>query len=275
VETRRFKPIRRYRVSEDVSEQLKEAILLGQFKTGDKLPSERDLAEEFEASRVAIREALRTLENSGFIAIRQGPAGGAFVTDLTFEHLADTYLDLFLANKISIPELYQLRLLVEPEVARAAAQNTSPKYAARLQAALDAEELPLLNLLDDIDRKMALHFILAEMCGNRFFEGLVRSMMRLTRRVVEAVSPDPRDMHPGGWHGPVVEAVLRKDAEAAFVAMRHHTMQFGERLMKMERSFREKHSLPALENQPGPQGIRGQAVSPKKRKRSRGLPSER
>ena len=192
MESPRFKPIRQSRISEEVAEQLKQSILLGQFKTGEKLPSERKLAEEFEVSRVAVREALRALGNSGFVSTRQGSAGGAFVTELTFEQLTNTYLDLFLANKISVPELYEVRLLVEPEVARSAAQNVSPRYADRLGAALDAEELPFVTLLDDVDRKTAVHFILAEMCGNRFFEGLVRSMMRLTKQVVEAISPDTR-----------------------------------------------------------------------------------
>ena len=241
----RFKPIKQSRVSEEVAEQLKQSILLGQFKTGEKLPAERKLAEEFEVSRVAVREALRALGNSGFVSTRQGSAGGAFVTDLTFEQLTNTYLDLFLANKISLPDLYEVRLLVEPEMARCAAQNVSSKYTGRLQAALDAEELPLATLMDDIDRKTAVHFILAEMCGNRFFEGLVRSMMRLTKQVVEAVSPDPRQMHPSGWHMPVVGAVLAGDGEAAFAAMRRHAVEFGERLIKMEKAFRQKNSPPA------------------------------
>ncbi len=240
----RFKPIKQSRLSEEVAGQLKQSILLGQFKTGEKLPSERKLAEEFEVSRVAIREALRALGNSGFVSTRQGSAGGAFVTELTFEQLANTYLDLFLANKISVPDIHEVRLLVEPEVARSAAQNVSSKYAGRLQAALDAEELPFVTLTDDVDRKSAVHFILAEMCGNRFFEGLVRSMMRLTKQVVEAVIPDTRHMHPSGLHGRVVEAVLAGDGEAAFAAMRRHAIEFGDLLIKMEHAFREKNAPP-------------------------------
>jgi DNA-binding FadR family transcriptional regulator len=117
----RFKPIRQFRVSEVITEQLKQSILLGEFKAGHKLPSERDLAEQFQVSRVAIREALRKLENSGFIVTRQGVTRGAYVTDLTFEYLANAFLDLFLADKISIPELHHVRLLIGPEIARLAA----------------------------------------------------------------------------------------------------------------------------------------------------------
>ena len=138
----RFKPIRPVRISAEVADQLKQSILLGQFKAGQRLPSERDLAEEFKVSRVAIREALRSLENSGFINTRQGATGGAFVTDLTFDHLARSFLDLFLAEKISLPEFYKVRLLIEPEMARLAAARITPEYRQRLREALEAEERP-------------------------------------------------------------------------------------------------------------------------------------
>ena len=235
-----FRPIRQLRVSEEIISQLKQSILLGHFKPGDKLPAERDLADEFRVSRVAIREALRTLENAGFLATRQGATGGAYVTDLNFENLAKTFLDLFMANKISIPEMHQLRLLVEPEVVRLAASNITPEYAQELQEALDIEELPISSLSVDVDRKQRIHFILAEMCGNRFFEALVRSVLGLTKRVVEAVGPDPHTMHPAGMHRPIVEAVLAGDGKAAAIEMGKHTVEFGKTLIKMEKIYREK-----------------------------------
>lgn len=240
-----FKPIRQFRISGEVAEQLKQSILVGHFKAGDRLPSERDLAEQFQVSRVAIREALRALENSGFITTRQGVTGGAFVTDLTFEHLVNAFLDLFMADKISIPELYQVRLLVEPEVARLAAQRVTAEYAERLKARLKEEEEPTTSLAEDLDKKTAVHFILAEMCGNRFLEGLVRSVMGLTRRTIEAAHPDqPPYLHPAGMHRPVIEAVLAKDPDGAAEAMRKHALDFGRRLVKMERSYRKKKAAP-------------------------------
>ena len=87
-----FRPVRQLRVFEEIVAQLKQSILNGRFKPGDKLPTERELVEQFQASRVAIREALRTLENSGFIVTRQGANGGAYVTDLTFEFLANAFV---------------------------------------------------------------------------------------------------------------------------------------------------------------------------------------
>ncbi|MBI5251021.1 MAG: FadR family transcriptional regulator [Desulfomonile tiedjei] len=238
-----FKPVRQTRVSDEVTEQIKQSILLGDFKAGDKLPSEHELMDQFQVSRVAVREALRALENSGFLMTRQGAAGGAYVTELTFEILASAFLDLFLADKISMPELCHVRLIIEPEVARLAAMNVTPEYAQRLREAMEDEETPPTTLHKDIEIKTAVHFILVEMCGNRFFEALLKSLMRVTRRVVEAVHLNTLYLHPAGMHRPIVEAVIAGKPRDAEEAMRRHAMEFGGILIEMEKAFREKSRL--------------------------------
>ena len=237
-----FTPVKPFRVSDEVTEQLKQSILLGHFKPGDKLPSERELAEEFQVSRVAVREAIRSLENSGFIVIRQGITGGAFVTDLSFQQLTNSFLDLFLAEKISIPELYQVRRLIEPEVARLAASRVTPEYERRLKEALNAERTPGTTVSEEVDRKTTVHYILAEMCGNRFLEALVSSVMRLTKRVVEAVEPDTQKLHPAGLHDAAVKAVLAGDPDKAAREMEKHAIAFGKNLMEMEDEYHRKKS---------------------------------
>jgi GntR family transcriptional repressor for pyruvate dehydrogenase complex len=242
-----FTPVRQLRVFEEIVAQLKQSILIGHFKPGDKLPAERELVEQFQVSRVAIREALRTLENSGFILTRQGASGGAYVTDLSFEFLANAFVDLFLAGKISIPELHRVRLIMEPEIAKLAALAISPEYAQQLKEALEAEETPAASLSEDIKIKTAVHYILAEMCGNRFFEAIVRSSMKLTHTLIQMVNPDPPyAMHPAGMHRPIIEAVLKGDPEAASIAMHKHTLEFGETLIRMEKAYREKKSTLSL-----------------------------
>jgi len=239
----KFNPIKQSRLSEGVINQIKHSILLGHFKAGERLPSERELAEEFRVSRMAIREALRALEISGFIETRQGINGGAFVTDLTFEHLGNAFLDLFLADKVSIPEMLRVRLLIEPEVARLATLNINTLFKQRLKEALEIEELPPESLLKDVEMKQNFHFILAEMSGNRFLEAIVRSLLKLTKNLVLAVDAGPRFIHPAGMHRTVVEAVLSGNPDEAYEAMKRHTLEFGEKLIEMEKTYREKKSL--------------------------------
>ncbi len=243
---RKFTPVKQARVSDMVTEQLKGSILMGEVRAGDRLPAERELAEQFQVSRVAVREALRVLEKSGFIVTRQGVTGGAFVTDLGFGQLVTSFLDLFLAEKISIPELHHVRRLIEPEVARLAATRITAEYAACLTEALDAEELPVASVSEEVERKTTVHFILAELCGNRLLEALVRSVVGLSKKIVETINIDPQSLHPAGMHRPVVEAVLTGDSEAAAAAMEKHAREFGENLIRLEKTYRERKSSQAL-----------------------------
>jgi DNA-binding FadR family transcriptional regulator len=236
-----FKPIKQARVSEEVFLQLKEAILANDFKAGDKMPTEAALAEQFQVSRLAIKEALRALENAGFVEIRQGSAGGAYVTDLTFETLASASLDLFLANKISIPELSQVRILIEPEVARLATLKADPENLQRLKDAFEAEHPPGASLTEDIASATTVHYILAEMCGNRFLEALVNSLINMSALILEEIKPNPpSSIHPPGSHKFVVEAVLDRNPEAAAEAMRNHAIGFYENLVKLENEYRKQ-----------------------------------
>jgi DNA-binding FadR family transcriptional regulator len=226
-----------------VAEQLKQSILLGHFEPGDRLPSERELSSEFQVSRVAVREALRALENSGFIITRQGNTGGAFITDLTFQHLANAFIDLLLADKISIPELHYVRRLIEPDVARLAAMRITPEYAERLREAVKAEELPVSSIAEEVDGKTVVHFLLAEMCGNRFLEALVRSVLGLSKKIVETIEEEPQSLHPAGMHHPIIEAVIAGDPGKAAKAMEKHTIEFGKNLMRMEKTFLKKKKI--------------------------------
>ncbi len=251
----KFKPIRPTRVSEEVTEQLKQSILAGDFIAGDKLPSERELMEEFQVSRVAVREALRYLEKSGFIETRQGANGGAFVIELSFENLASSFLDLFLADKISIPELCHVRYLIEPEVARLAAKAITEDYKEKLLKVLELEELPTTSLADDIEIKTMAHAVIAELCGNRFLEALVKSLMRVTRKVIEEVNPNTLSMHTSGMHRPIDKAIINRNPDKAAEAMRIHAVEFGETMIQMEKAYRKELGLCDRSGEPAPQTL--------------------
>lgn len=236
-----FTPIKQARVSERVLEQLKEAILLGKFKSGEKLPSERELISEFQVSRGVIREALRALEITGFIVTRQGPSGGSFVTDLSFNNLSNAFLDLFMSNKLSLPELVHFRLYIELEVARLATLNATDEDKKRLLDAQDWEFKPFQNHSERIDRMQKVHLILAEACGNHFFEAISKSLIRMVKEIVEAVEPNHEKLHQPGEHKDIIDAVIKGDTKAAVAAMKSHAAKFRTNLVNMEKTYR-KHT---------------------------------
>jgi len=235
-----FKPIKASRVFEDVLVQLKEAILLGAYRSGDKLPSERELTMQFQVSRGVIREAIRALELSGFVAMRQGPAGGAFVTDLSFNQVGNAFLDLFLANKVSMAEVAQVRSHVEPKVAQLAALHITPQFQRQLEAAEKEEFVTPKTHAERIVRLTEVHHVLAQICGNHFFEAIVRSMLKLTGEVVLAVEPDHEALHNPGEHRAIIDAVIQGDGDRASREMEQHLKRLSDSLIEMEKVYRKR-----------------------------------
>jgi len=124
----------------DVVEQIQEAILQGTLKPGDKLPPERKLKEMFGASRGTLREALRILEQKGFVTIRTGVAGGAVVNALTTDQITES-LDLLIRyQKVSLRDLAEFRVGVEGMVAGLAVERAKREEIQYLKLLLTGVE---------------------------------------------------------------------------------------------------------------------------------------
>ncbi|MCH1930824.1 FadR family transcriptional regulator [Shewanella sp. A25] len=234
-----FKPVKQARISSEVGQQLKNAILTGQYKAGEKLPSERELIESFMVSRTVIREAIKTLEAGGLVEIRQGATGGAFVKHLTFEHLSGACHDLFMMGKLSIPEVVQVRILLEPQIARLAARNCTPKQAIALVEA-NRREGDTLDYREGVLLRSQVHYLLAEMSGNRFLEAITKSLLILLHEELQKFEPPMEDMHPLGHHDALIEAVLDQDEDRAESEMRAHLQDFSQRLTNVTFNYLEK-----------------------------------
>ena len=238
-----FQPVKTLRISENIATQLKNAILKGEFQPGEKLPSERELTETFQASRVVVREALRALELAGFVNVRQGPLGGAYVQRLGYERLTEYYTDLFLSGELSVRELVQARVHLQPEIVRLAAGNLTPESAARLGEALAREQVPSRKHADWVRRNMATDYVLMEMCGNRLFQAMLDPLLRLTQEIVLVVKPRRTVIHDPREHEAIVEAVLSRDGRRAARAMREHIENVGRSLIGLEEAYRRRRGL--------------------------------
>jgi DNA-binding FadR family transcriptional regulator len=238
-----FKPVKQNRIAVAIVNQLKAAILSGRFKPGERMPTERELTEQFQVSRVVVREAIRELEIKGFVKILQGPSGGAYVTDLSFDQLNNAFLDLFHSNKLSVAELIQTRILVECEIARLASAQARPESVAPLQEALDAEGSGGLPHSGLIATRLMVHHHLAEMSGNRVLQAIATSLFRLTGEVILEVKPVQEIIHRQEEHAEIVRAVLGRDPNAAAAAMKRHLESMGEKLVKLEGVYRKRKGL--------------------------------
>src|SRR4030042_1670827 len=105
-----FLSVRPNRVSHQVAEQIKNLILGGKLKPGDKLPSERELSKVIGVGRLSLREGLRILEASGIVKTRYGVHSGNYVTKIGVEHLTEKFSDMLKLSDVSIDTLTEARL---------------------------------------------------------------------------------------------------------------------------------------------------------------------
>ncbi|KIX11743.1 FadR/GntR family transcriptional regulator [Dethiosulfatarculus sandiegensis] len=244
IQVREFKPIKTTRISDEVLAQIKDAILTGRFKPGEKLPSERELIESFNVSRAVIREAVRSLELTGFVTVRQGPTGGAFVNDLNLDRVSSAYLDLFNAGKFSMEELTQVRLHLEPEIVRLATANITPAKLADLETVYKKEHNPTKHHSAWVRQNLEIHHALAAICGNRFYEALINPVLTLTEELICVVKPSQMVIHSHPEHAKVIRLVGLGQADKAAKAMAEHVKNTTSALGDLERDYRMRMGLP-------------------------------
>ena len=228
-----FKPIDKSYAAEDVFNQLKQAILSGDLKKEDKLPSERELSKLFNVSRNVVREAIRGLQASVFIDIKCGPFGGAFVRENSGNLLESGISALYISNKLTISEVGKVRQFIEPQIARLATLNVNDDYRRRLEIALEQENQPVASIDDYMQKLTAVHLILAQMCDNEIFKTMLSALISLTHQIIKDLPPaQVYSLHRAGEHDHIVASVVLGDPEGAEKSMKRHGNCFGEAFIK-------------------------------------------
>lgn len=223
-----FSPVQAERVSQLIEGQLKEAIIKHHYRAGDKLPSERELADMFSASRSSIREAIRSLERSGFVVVKKGVQGGAFVIQKgNSKPMVDYLRDVMRLRQVSLEEILQARVIIEPEVAAAAAQKATPKDIELLEeitrdqlGGFDSE-----NPVMQFDRNPRFHRIIAEITGNQVYIIIMQILMEIHAFRMNQFKLDEKTMHTiTHQHDDIIGALKKKDKELAFAEMKKHVL---------------------------------------------------
>ena len=228
-----FKTIKKARLSDEIVRQIKESIFAGKLQAGDRLPAERELAEQFETSRASVREALRTLEQEGMIHVRKGVTGGVFIADLDHRPVTNSFQTLLYLKKISIKDIAEVRLIFEPEAARLAAERVTEEDIRELEEviqlmseAVEEEELP--NSFD-----LKFHQIIARAAGNPILAMLAESMLGVASKAITELHPSVDTLrHVLASHRKVFEAIRKRNSKLAYRTMRQHIVDVQSRLAK-------------------------------------------
>src|SRR5208337_2971513 len=158
-----FEAIRKNKVYEEVARQI-ERLILQKLQPGDKLPSERELAEMLQVSRSSIRDAIRSLELTGLVEPRQG--AGTIVRELSAESLVNPFANALKRRQELVSELLDFRKMLEPPLAARAATHASPDEISEMEEILHRQEATISHGEVAIAEDAEFHYSIALASGN-------------------------------------------------------------------------------------------------------------
>lgn len=207
-----FKNVQQRKLGDQVIQQLQEKISMGEFNPGDKIPTEPELMSMLGVGRSTIREAVRVLMKAGLLEVRQGD--GTYVLDRTtnlepLEHRL---------RRATILEVYEVRRILELEIAKLAAQRRTEDDLAHMRESLNRRREA--RRIDDnrayVDSDLAFHLAIAAASKNGVLSDLYLSFSNVLRDALEKLVSD-RQLYQNQItiHEQLLDAIERKDEQEA------------------------------------------------------------
>ena len=173
-------------ISKQIAEQLREAIVSGQFKIGERLPTEDELAQRYGVSRPSVREALKRLAAQNLVRAKRGPTGGNFVVKPSYEELAESLSGaatlLVGMGALGIDEIIEARRALQGTCLDLATENVTADHLRNIQQALERQQNPEITDEAFCQADVAFHRALVDAADN----GMLRFVMYT---VIEALIP--------------------------------------------------------------------------------------
>ena len=222
-----FKPVRKTRVYEEIVLKIKDMLENGRLKSGDQLPGERELSEVFQVSRSSVREALRTLETQGFLESRQGE--GTYIASKPVESLVNPLASVIFTEKDSQMELFEMRRMIEPQIAYLAAERATQEEIAMMEQALVLQEEAIARGETGTDVDKSFHYIMAKATRNKVLLRLTDSMRDLLAESRDRyLQVEGRPVKSISRHRQVLDAIKARDGELAAQVMLEHMQDIEE-----------------------------------------------
>jgi GntR family transcriptional repressor for pyruvate dehydrogenase complex len=225
--SRLIEPIKKTRIAEDIGDRIRLLILEGTFPSGQPLPSERSLAQQFGVSRGSIRDALRMLETIGLLDTRHGQ--GTFAQELDVGRLVAPLASVVTYRHDLQAELMDVRRILEPAVARVAAARLTDDDLAALERILETQRRKRKTGQSAILEDTAFHAVLARATRNRVLVSIMETLNGLlveSRKLTLQQKGRPERSIKG--HEAVIAALRRGDGDQAARAMLRHIDQIAD-----------------------------------------------
>jgi GntR family transcriptional regulator, transcriptional repressor for pyruvate dehydrogenase complex len=211
------------RISGAIVEQIRALIRSAELRPGDRLPSERRLAERMGVSRVTVRDALRVLEAGGLIEIRVGARGGAFVTSPSSTRLGSGLADLIGLSPLTAAEIGEARHVFELGIVPLVVERATEADLAGLRALLAGHRAARDGGGYDAAMAAAFHVGVAACTHNAAIEMLVHCFHGPLRPPGE--QPAPAGACGVDEHRDFLAALARRDAARAATILRAHLVR--------------------------------------------------
>jgi GntR family transcriptional repressor for pyruvate dehydrogenase complex len=224
-----IQPLKREPLNVEIARKLLDYLLSGSFTPGQKIPSERQLMQAMGVSRSALREANKSLSLLGLLEIRQGD--GTYLRK-SGSSLLPRVIDWgLLLEDPYVVDLMEARKYIEIVTAGLAAENRSEEDLEDLRAIIRTMRESADDIERYVDADTAFHLRLAQAAGNVVFENLLSNFRSLllvwAKKILEAAGETESSL---AMHTPILEAVEKKDSEAASQAMVAHMERSSRRL---------------------------------------------
>jgi GntR family transcriptional regulator, transcriptional repressor for pyruvate dehydrogenase complex len=235
-----FEVVRKNKVYKEVAKQI-ERLIIKKLKPGDKLPSERELAELLQVSRSSIRDAIRSLELVGLVEPRQGT--GTMVRELSGGAKISPFANALERKREQVTELLDFRKMLEPPLAARAATHASVEEISEMEDILKRQEEKQNQGEAAIAEDAEFHYSIALASGNSVVLKVIDTLMDLLRDTRErSLQVEGRSQKSLAGHRRILGAIKRHDAEAAKAAMRRHIEDVEEIVLDNDFSKREVSS---------------------------------
>ncbi|NQT56545.1 MAG: FadR family transcriptional regulator [Desulfobacteraceae bacterium] len=222
------------KVSDNIIAQIRDNILSGKFKPGDKLAAEKELISQFGVSKATMREALRVLEVMGLIEIRKGIAGGAYVAEVNMKTTIHSIINFLHFQPVSIKEITMLRYLIEPAGAQIAASKITDKDIHNLRGIIGDAISPADT---ELSKEISFHRYLARMGGNTLLILIIDFIDNILRAVKSELNLGLEFyQNVRKAHEITLECLIQNDSAAAGIAMTNDILEVGRYLCRVNNS---------------------------------------
>lgn len=230
-----FTPVKTPRAFEVICDQIRAQLAAGTLKTGDKLPSERDLAIEFQVSRNALREALRSLEVAGIIRNVKGAKGGAFVQAAEPDRIAQAMRDYAHLGALSLDELTEARIAIQDVIVRLACLRATESDFVLLESIAERTRRET-NVEARYRSAVEYYEVLAAATKNRIFGIFVGSLSSILHEFVQGPDYEMLQESLIKSRFRLVELLRARDCEGATLEMRKHLERVHRHVRKTVRN---------------------------------------